>query len=155
MNTLGLLAVVRPDRWNFPLFLHVLGAMILVGGLLTGVGLLAFSRGDVRFLRLGYWTLLAVSLPGWILMRAGGEWIASREGWTKSGVPSPTWLDIGFLLADVGGLVLLVSLIVGGVGVYRLREGKGAGLLRATLVLAFLLLAAYVVAVWAMAGKPS
>jgi hypothetical protein len=87
-------------------------------------------------------------------MRAGGEWIASREGWTKSGVPSPTWLDIGFLLADTGGLILLVSLVLGGFGVYRLRQGKGAGLLKATLVLAVILLAAYVVAVWAMSGKP-
>jgi hypothetical protein len=152
---MSILAAVRPDSWNFPLFLHVLGAMILVGGLLTGVSTLAFARGDARFLRLGYWSLLAVSLPGWILMRAGGEWIASREGWTKKGVPSPTWLDIGFLLADLGGLILLVSLIVGGVGVYRLRQGKGAGLLKATLALSLILLAAYVVAVWAMAGKPS
>ena len=149
------LAVVRPDSWNFPLFLHVLGAMILVGGLLAGASTLAFARGEVRFLRLGYWSLLAVSLPGWILMRAGAEWIASREGWTKTGVPSPTWLDIGAVLADLGGLVLLVSLVIGGIGVYRLREGKGSGLLRATLALAILLLAAYVVAVWAMAGKPS
>jgi hypothetical protein len=152
---MSMLAVVRPDSWNFPLFLHVLGAMILVGGLLTGGSSLAFARGDVRFLRLGYWSLLAVSLPGWILMRAGAEWIASREGWTKEGVPSPTWLDIGSLIADLGGLVLLVSLIVGGVGVYRLRQGKGAGLLKLTLVLSLVLLGAYVVAVWAMAGKPS
>ena len=148
------LALIRPDSWNFPLFLHVLGAMILIGGLLTGASSLGFARGDVKFLRLGYWSLLAVSLPGWILMRAGGEWIASREGWNKSGVPSPTWLDIGFLLADIGGLILLVSLVAGGFGVYRLRAGKGSGLLKVTLWLSFLLLAAYVVAVWAMAGKP-
>jgi hypothetical protein len=148
------LAAIRSDYLNFPLFLHVLGAMVLVGGLVTGASSLGFARGDVKFLRLGYWSLLAVSLPGWILMRAGGEWIASREGWTKKGVPSPTWLDIGFLFADVGGLILLISLIVGGIGVYRLREGKGAGLLKATLVLALILLAAYVVAAWAMAGKP-
>ena len=148
------LAAIRPDSWDFPLFLHVLGAMILVGGLLTGVSSLAFARGDVRFLRLGYWSLLAVSLPGWILMRIGAEWVASREGWTKKGVPSPTWLDIGFLLADAGGLILLISLVVGGFGVRRLRQGKGAGLLKATLVLSLILLAAYVVAVWAMAGKP-
>jgi hypothetical protein len=152
---MSILAAVRPDSWNFPLFLHVLGAMILVGGLLTGASSLAFARGEARFLRLGYWSLLAVSLPGWILMRAGAEWIASKEGWTKSGVPSPTWLDIGALLADLGGFILLVSLVAGGIGVYRLREGKGSGLLRATLVLAILLLGAYVVAVWAMAGKPS
>jgi hypothetical protein len=148
------LASIRPDSWNFPLFLHVLGAAILTGGLLTGASSLGFARGDVRFLRLGYWSLLAVSLPGWVLMRVGGEWIASREGWTKKGVPTPTWLDIGFLLADLGGIILLVSLIVGGVGVRRLGQGKGAGLLKATLVLSLILLAAYVVAVWAMAGKP-
>jgi len=152
---MSILAVVRPGSWNFPLFLHVLGAMILVGGLLAGASSLAFARGEARFLRLGYWSLLAVSLPGWILMRGGAEWIASREGWTQSGVPSPTWLSIGAVLADLGGLVLLVSLVVGGIGVNRLRAGKGSALLRTTLVLAILLLGAYVVAIWAMAGKPS
>jgi hypothetical protein len=148
------LAVIRPDSWDFPLFLHVLGAMILTGGLLTGASSLGFARGDVRFLRLGYWSLLAVSLPGWVLMRAAAEWIASREGWNESGAADPTWLGIGRTVADLGGLVLLVALIVGGVGVRRLREGKGSGLLRATLVLSIVLLAAYVIAVWAMAGKP-
>ena len=150
-----LIAATRPDSWDFPLFVHVLGAMILVGGLLTGASSLAFARGDVKFLRLGYWSLLAVALPGWLLMRIGAEWIASREGWTKKGVPSPTWLDIGFILADAGGLILLVSLITGGIGVRRLRAGKGAGLLKATLVLSIALLGAYVVAVWAMAAKPN
>ena len=150
-----IVATVRPDSWNFPLFLHVLGAMILVGGLLAGASLLALARGDVRFLRLGYRSLLAVALPGWLLMRIGAEWIASREGWTHEGVPTPTWLNIGFILADAGGLILLVSLIVGGIGVRRLRAGQGATLLRTTLVLSFVLLGAYVVAVWAMAGKPS
>jgi hypothetical protein len=150
-----IVALARPDSWDFPLFVHVLGAMILVGGLLTGASSLALARGDVRFLRLGYRSLLAVALPGWLIMRIGAEWIASREGWTKKGVPSPTWLDIGFLLADAGGLILLVSLIVGGVGVRRLRDGRGAGLLKATLVLSLALLGAYVVAVWAMAGKPN
>ena len=150
-----IVATVRPDSWDFPLFVHVLGAMILVGGLLTGASSLAFARGDVKYLRLGYWSLLAVALPGWILMRVGAEWIASREGWTHQGVPTPTWLNIGFILADAGGLILLVSLIAGGVGVRRLRNGRGAALLRTTLVLSVVLLGAYVVAVWAMAGKPT
>jgi hypothetical protein len=35
-----------------------------------------------------------------------------------------------------------------------LREGKGSSLLKATLVLSTVLLAAYLVAVWAMSGKP-
>jgi hypothetical protein len=152
---MSVLAAVRPDSFNFPLLLHVFGAMVLVGGLLTGASALAYARGDVRLLRLGYWSLLAFSLPGWVLMRIGGQWIYTKEGWDD--VPEeaePGWLGLGAFIGDVGGLILLVSLIVGGVGVYRLREGKGAGLLKATLVLSLILLAAYVVAVWAMAGKP-
>ena len=30
-----LLAAIRPDSWNYALFLHVLGAMVLVGALVT------------------------------------------------------------------------------------------------------------------------
>jgi hypothetical protein len=152
----SVLASVRPDSWNFPLFLHVLGAMILVGGLVAGASSLTFARGENRLLRLGYWSLLAVSLPGWILMRIGAQWIYSKEGWDD--VPDkliPTWLGIGYLLADAGGLVLLVALVVGGIGMYRMRDGKGSGLLKVTLVLALVILAAYIVAVWAMAGKPN
>lgn len=149
------IATVRPHAWDFPLFLHVLGAMILIGGLLTGAACLSLARGDARFLRLGYRSLLAVALPGWLLMRIAAEWIVSKEGWTAKGVPSPTWLDIGFFLADLGGLILLISLIVGGIGVRRLRAGQGSALLRSTLVLSVVLLGAYVVAVWAMSGKPS
>ena len=151
-----ILAAIRPDSWDFPLFLHVVGAMILVGGLLACASALASAGGEVRLLRLGYWSLLAVSLPGWVLMRAGAEWIRSKEGWDDlpKGVDQPSWLDIGSVIADAGGLILLVSLIAGGVGVSRLRAGKGARLLRVTLLLSVVLLAAYAVAVWAMAGKP-
>jgi hypothetical protein len=150
---MSVLGAIRPDSWNFPLFVHVLGAMILVGGLVAGAGVLGVARGDARFLRLGYWSLLAVSLPGWVIMRIGAAWIYSEEDWDD--VPDePGWLETGAVIGDVGGPILLISLIVGGVGVYRLREGRGAGLLKATLVLSLVLLAAYVVAVWAMAGKP-
>ena len=152
-----LFAAVREDSQNFPLFVHVLGATILVGGLLTAATVLALARGDVRSLRLGYWTLLAVALPGWIVMRIGAQWIYSEQGWDDlpEDFEEPTWLGIGYFAADLGGLILLVSLVVGGIGVYRLRAGKGSGLLRATLILSLILLAAYVVAAWAMAGKPN
>ena len=152
----SVLAAVRPDSWNFPLFVHVLGAMILVGGLLTATSTLAFARGNERFLRLGYWTLVAVALPGYIVMRIGAEWLYSKEGWDD--LPDdaiPTWLDLGYIIADLGALLFLISLVVGGVGIYRLRSGKGSGLLKATMVIALIVLAAAVVAVWAMSGKPS
>jgi hypothetical protein len=150
---IDLLAVVRPDDQNFPLFLHVAGATILVGGLLTGASTLAYARGDTRFLRLGYWTLLAVALPGLVLMRIGAQWIYTKQGWDDV-EEEPAWIMIGGVTADLGGALFLVSLAVGGFGIYRLREGKGAGLLKATMVIAVILLAAYVVAAWAMAGKP-
>jgi hypothetical protein len=51
--------------------------------------------------------------------------------------------------------VLVITLIIGGIGVRRLQAGKSSRLLKATLVLSVVLLAAYVVAVWAMAGKPN
>jgi len=150
-----LLALSRPTDWNFPLFVHVLGAMVLVGGVLTGASTLAFARGNVRFLRLGYWTLLAVALPGYIVMRIGAEWLYVKEGWDD--LPDdaiPNWLDLGYIIADGGALLVLIALILGGIGVRRLRSGKGSGLLKAVMVIAWIVLAAAVVAVWAMSGKP-
>jgi hypothetical protein len=150
-------AAVRADEQNLPLFVHVVGATLLVGGLLSGAALLALARSDGRSLHRGYLTLLAIALPGWIIMRIGAQWIYTEQGWNDlpEDFEEPTWLGIGYVSADVGGLLLLVSLVVGGIGVYRLRAGKGGGLLKATMVLSLILLAAYVVAAWAMAGKPN
>ena len=150
---LSMLAAMRPDSWNFPLLVHVFGAMVLVGGLLTATSALAFAKGDVRLLRLGYWSLLAVSLPGYVVMRIGAQWVASK-GWDKVD-PAPTWLDIGYIVADAGALLMLIALVVGGIGMRRLRQGKGQGLLKAALVIAIVILAAALVAVWTMAGKPN
>jgi hypothetical protein len=60
------------------------------------------------------------------------------------------------VVADIGGIVLLVALVLGGIGIFRLRTGKsGARLLNLTMVIALVLIVSYVVAVWAMSGKPS
>jgi ABC-type maltose transport system permease subunit len=152
----SILAAARPENVNFPLFVHVLGAMVLVGGLVTATSALAFAKGDTSRLRLGYWTLLAVALPGYVIMRIGAQWIYAKEHWDD--VPDklvPTWLDIGFIVADAGAVLMIIALIVGGIGMRRLREGKGEGLLKATLVIALVILAAALVAVWAMSGKPN
>ena len=149
----SVIAAVRPDSWNFPLLVHIVGAMILVGGLLTGASTLAFARGDARFLRLGYWALLLVALPGYIVMRIGGQWIYSESVYDD--LPEdPTWIGIGFMVANIGAILVLIALILGGIGVRRLRDGTGTGLLKAAMVIAWVVLAAALVAVWAMAGKP-
>ncbi len=150
---MSVLALIRPDSWNFPLFVHIVGAVLFAGGVFSCATILGFARGDSRFLRFGYWALLAVALPGYIVLRAGAEWIYSKEGWDKVD-DDPTWLSIGFIIADAGALLLLISLIAGGIGVYRMRDGKGTRLLTTTLALSVVMLVASLVAVWAMAAKP-
>ncbi len=147
-----ILAAIRPDDWDLALFVHVAGAMVLVAGLMTGTGALALARGEARLLRLGYFSLLGIALPGWIIMRAGAEWIYDKEGFRGDG--DPAWLGIGVATADLGGLLLVVALVAGGIGLRRLRRGGGAGLLTGTTIIALVVLVAYLVAVWAMGAKP-
>jgi hypothetical protein len=152
---MNVLATIRPDGWNFPLLIHVFGAMLLVGGIVAGSAALVVGWRDTaaRLLRVGYFTLLAVALPGFVVMRIGAEWIYSKEGWDDV-ADEPAWLGIGYITSDLGGLLLLIALVAGGIGIRRLRTGGGAGLLKASTVIALVLIAVYVVAVWAMAGKP-
>jgi hypothetical protein len=140
---------------DFSKFVHVVGAMVLVGGLVTSGTALVIGWRDpaARLLRLGYFTLLGVVLPGYVLMRIGAEWTYVEGPWDD--LPEdPDWIGMGYIAADLGALVLLLALIVGAIGVRRLRNGGGTGLLKLTTVLTLLLLAAYIVAVWAMSGKP-
>jgi len=149
---------VRENSWDIAVFVHVFGAMILLGGLVTatGAGVIGWRDAGTALRRLSALTLFAVALPGWIVMRVGAEWAYSKEGWDK--VPDklqPTWLGIGYLTADIGGLVLLIALVLGAIGLRRTRSGHGSGPLRASTALAAILIAIYVVSVWAMGGKPS
>jgi len=155
---MSVIAAVRPHGWDLAVFVHVLGAMVLMGGLVTaaGAGILGWRDGSAALRRFSALTLFAVALPGWLVMRVGAEWAYAKEGWDK--VPDslqPTWLGIGYLTADIGGLLLLIALVLGGIGIRRARSGGGAGLLRASTVIAVLLIAVYIVSVWAMGGKPS
>ena len=154
-----MLAVLRPDEWDLPLFVHVLGAMTLVGSLATVVsGLLVASRRDgaasIALARLGFGTLLVLVLPSYILMRVGAEWIESKE--YGEGAEEPGWVGFGYLVTDLGALLLLVALILSGIGLFRARRAGTAPRTLARIVLAItaILLAAYLVAVWAMTAKP-
>jgi len=153
---MSVLAALRPDEWNFPLLMHVFGAMILVGGLTAAVIalLLGWRRDSALYSRLGFWSLLVVAFPGWLLMRIGGQWIESKENFEEGN--EPAWLGIGYLTAEGGGLLLLISIILTGIGMRRLRrpDAGSSVLARIGTVLAVLLLIAYVLAVWAMTAKP-
>jgi hypothetical protein len=153
-----MLAAIRPDDQSFALLLHLVGATIVFGALLACATSILLSRGETRLLRLGYFSLLLVGLPGLILLRLAGEWLYRLQRWNKlpSQIDRPSWLDIGFIVADWGGLLFLVALVLGGIGVQRLRNGKGGTvLLKSTMVISLVLAVGYVIAVWAMTGKPN
>jgi hypothetical protein len=146
-------AAIRPDAWDFPLFLHVLGAMLLVGALVVVVATMAsaLGRGDGAQVLTGlaFRTLLIGVLPGYILMRAGAEWIVSEED-----VPDDVdWVGVGYGVSDVGLLLTIIAAVLAWRAARRETGGPG-GLGRAVLVLSAVLIVAYGVAIWAMVAKP-
>ncbi len=151
-----MLAAVRPDDVNLALLVHVVGAVVLVGALVTAstAAIVGWRDETGMVRRLSYKTLLFVGLPSWIVMRVGAQWVYAEENLDEL-AEDPGWLVIGFITAELGGLLLLIALILGGIGLRRSRSGGGGGLLKASAVIATVLLALYVIAVWAMGGKPT
>jgi hypothetical protein len=147
---MSLLAAIRPDDWNFPLFLHVLSAMVLFGAVVLAV--LSAAGGSQAGLRLGFRSLLIGAIPAWIAMRLSAQWIADKEGWLEEDVEAPAWIDIGFITSEASLVVLIAATICAGIGARRERSG---GLRTATVVLVSITIVAYVVAVWAMTNKPT
>jgi hypothetical protein len=149
-------AAVRPDSWTFPLFLHVLGAMTLVGLLAAAVVVLGVSqRGGDRTaaVRLSFRTLLIGAIPAYLVMRVGAEWIASKEHLEDS---DASWIGIGYSVADGGLLLLIVVNVLAGLAYRRARRGgEPRTLVSWTTGLTLLLIVAYGVALWAMATKPA
>ena len=150
------IAAVRPDSWNFPLLLHVLGAMVLVGLLaVAAVVLSAALRSDDRAgaLRLAFRTLLIGAIPSYLVMRLSAEWVASKEHLEDADF---AWINIGYSVADGGLLVLIVMTVLAGLASRRAKRGDApSGLVRWANGLALLLIVAYAVALWAMAAKPT
>lgn len=148
-------ASIRPDDVNVALLVHVTGALVLVGALVTSgaAAVIGWRDSTDALRRISYKTLLFVALPAFIVMRVGGEWTYVEEN--LDDLPDQTWVGIGFITSDLGGILLLLALILGGIGLRRSRSGGGRELLQASGVIALILLALYVVAVWAMGAKPS
>jgi hypothetical protein len=46
------------------------------------------------------------------------------------------WLDIGYITADFGGILLLIALVLAGIGIRKACSGRGAGLLNTSSALA-------------------
>ena len=95
---MSVLAAIRPDSVNLPLFLHVLGAMLLVGALVAvataTVG--GWSRAEPErsaLTRFGLRTILLGVLPAYVLMRVGAQWTEAAADYPDGFEPS--WLGIG------------------------------------------------------------
>jgi cytochrome b561 len=151
-----MLAIVRPDAWNFPLFVHIGGAMALVASLVLALyGIrIARTRGDQPAAQFAFRVLWRFTLPAFIVMRLGGQWIAAKEKLENS---DATWIGIGFTVSDLGLLLLIIGLVLTGLMARRAKAGTsvaGAGQLRAAGIVAGILVTAYLVAIWAMTTKP-
>ena len=154
---MSVLAAIRPDSVNFPLFLHVLGAMLLVGALFA-VGfatVLGWRRPEHApgLTRFGLRTLLYGVLPAYVLMRVGAQWTEAEQNYPDG--YEAAWIDIGYITADAGALLTLISIVLSVIGLRKSRDGDGGVRFgRIVGVISLLLLAAYLVAVWAMTAKP-
>lgn len=149
-----MIALVRTDEINLPLLIHVLGAMLLVGTLILAAAALyvAWRDGNAASLRLAYRTLLIGVLPSWIVMRVSAQWVASKEGLEDADV---AWINIGFIAAEPGFLLIVISTVLAALAMRRANRNEGAGGTgRTAAVLVSLMIAVYVFATWAMAAKP-
>jgi uncharacterized membrane protein len=153
-----MLAAIRSDSVNLPLFLHVLGAMVLVGSL-AAVAFATFlgRRGSDRapgLARFSLKTLLVGALPAYVVLRIGAQWTEAEQDYPDDFEAS--WLDIGYIVADLGALLLLISVILAAIGLRRSREdaSRSVRLARIVAAISVLLLAAFLVAIWAMTAKP-
>jgi hypothetical protein len=146
----SLIAAVRPDEWNFPLFIHVLSAMALFGAVVLAV--VSVAGNSNAGLRLGFRTLLIAAIPAWIAMRLTAQWIASEENLLDEDVETPAWVDIGFITSEGSLVVLIAATVCAGIAA---RRGRGGGLRTATVVLVGITIVAYLVAIWAMSTKPT
>ena len=154
---MSVLALIRPDSWDLPLFVHIFGAMLLVGALtLSAVSLIAAWRsGSAPLTKLGFMSLFYGAIPGYIVMRGSAQWIANKEHLEDSDV---SWIGIGFGVSDLGFLLLIISLVIGGIAVRRINRGEGGTpnvSARIATGLVSLFLIACLVAVWAMTVKPT
>ena len=152
-----MLAFIRPSDWETPLFFHVLGAMVLVGGLfvvalaLTAAWRTSDEGNAATLTRFGYRTLLYVVLPAFVVMRIGAQWTLDESPFDDDA----SWVGIGFLISDLGGIGLLVSLILAGLGLRRSNGAPPTIPVRIVTIVTLVLLAAYLIAIWAMTTKPT
>jgi hypothetical protein len=152
------LGAIRADDVNFPLFIHILSAMVLVGSLLLTSTVLAgvWRDGSAERTRVAFRTLLMAVLPSWLITRVFAQIVADKPPYEAAEDADAAWLAIGYSTTEFGLLLIIAATVAAGVGSRRaLREGGPVGTsARVAAVLTWLLVVFYVVAIWAMTAKP-
>ena len=82
-------AAIRPHSIDLALIVHVAGAMVLVGALVTAAaaGIIGWRDESGALRRLSYRTLLFVALPAWFVMWFGAIWTESQGAPRRPGEP--------------------------------------------------------------------
>jgi hypothetical protein len=146
----------RPDDLNLLLFIHILGAMVLVGSLLLAGTVLAgvWRDGSADRTRLAYKTLLIAVIPSWLVTRVVAQILADKPDYKP--FEDSAWIGIGYMSTEFGLLLLIGATVAAGVGSRRaLREGGQVGTSgRVAGVLVWILTVLYVITIWAMTAKP-
>ena len=146
--------VIHEDVW---LYLHVFGAMCLVGSLVVALFAIriARQRGDQPAAQFAFRTLLRGTLPAYLVMRVAAEVVLSER---ESIDDESAWIGIGYITTDLGLLLIIIGLVLTGLMSRRAKSGTsvaGAGQLAVATGIAGVLILAYVVAIWAMTTKPT
>ncbi len=153
------LALLRSPGWEWALLFHVVGALLLVGGmtLVTVVAvrgtLSAASERAVALRRLGLRAMLFLVIPSFLLTRISGEWVRSQDAFPDD----QAWIDIGYTVTEPGALIIAAATLLAWRATRTAeRTGSTTSLSgRLFAVLPALYLVALLVAVWAMTTKPA
>ena len=147
-----MLAAIRPESWNVPLFLHVLGATLTFGATAT-VALVAFAGRSVAAADRALWLRglafkigLFVLVPAWFLLRIPAQWIDNKEFPDHE----PGWVGVGYPVTEGGAVLIIVMLILAWLARRRLETRTAA----VVPWLATVYLVALGVAWFAMSAKP-
>ena len=154
-----LLAAIRPSSWNPLLFIHIAGAIALVA--LTVLSIFAVRKalraGDQPTTKFAFRVLMWGVIPAWLVMRVGAQLIANKE-YPGSGANDPSWLGVGYGVSEGGFVFLIVVLILTGLAARKAKGGEamaGSTRLKVASFLTYLLVVAWVGAIFAMTTKPT
>ncbi|MFN2469235.1 MAG: hypothetical protein ABR521_14030 [Gaiellaceae bacterium] len=154
-----MLAILRPDSWNWLLTFHLLAAAVLVTAsmIVTLASLLAMrsaEAGRVTVLRgLAFRTNLIGVLPGYIATIVLGHALAEKEYGEGE---EPDWLGPSIGITELGGVLggIVLSVLLWFV-VRKARKGELRGALAAiTSYIAPLILVSLLVVLFLMTAKP-